>query len=507
MRIRRPDGLASARIVVALVTALLAAGAYLADVRAGWDSARIAVDIGTGVGLVALSMAGRSVWDRVGCAAVGLTWLAGSLIPELANAHRAAMVLFVVGGSLPRHGRRGGLLWLALGAAALALSTPAVGPWWGAALFGALALIQWGVPRTVRSAPAAGSLVLLAAAEAFIAVAAGEVALNSGALRIAQITYALALLSGAAWVLTVARQDQAFLDGLAPEESLWNAADPFAVATALLQQSLGDDSLQVRPATPRERPDSEVDRGRMVLVEGLPWARVAAGTSILDDEPTWRAVEAAVARIGLHTHLVAQEGERARAVELSRGRLLDAADRERALIGAGLGEEVVRPLTHCATQLAEWPHLAVELRGTASDVSTLLGGIAPVHLGEGRLTEAVRGLCARCPVPVDLAVAGSPTGSTQVEVTAYAVVAEGLANVLKHSGALSAEVHLHHDPPNLVVVVVDEGRGGADPTGSGLLGLGDRVSALGGTLLVTGSPRGGTTLTARLPSGTRAGSP
>lgn len=244
----------------------------------------------------------------------------------------------------------------------------------------------------------------------------------------------------------------------------------------------------------------------MVLVEGAPWARVSAGTPILDDEPTWQAIEAAVARIGLHAHLVAQEGERARAVDLSRGRLLDAADRERALIGAGLGEEVVRPLTHCATQLAEWPHLADELRGTAEDVSALLGGIAPVLLGDGRITDAVRGLCARSPLPVDLVVTGSPTGGTQVEITAYAVVAEGLANVLKHSGARRAEVYLQDDPPNLVVVVDDQGRGGADPAGSGLLGLVDRVTALGGTLLVTGSPQGGTTLAARLPVGPRVGS-
>lgn len=203
---------------------------------------------------------------------------------------------------------------------------------------------------------------------------------------------------------------------------------------------------------------------------------------------------------------MAQEGERARAVDLSRGRLLDAADRERALIGAGLGEEVVRPLTHCATQLAEWPHLADELRGTAEDVSALLGGIAPVLLGDGRITDAVRGLCARSPLPVDLVVTGSPTGGTQVEITAYAVVAEGLANVLKHSGARRAEVYLQDDPPNLVVVVDDQGRGGADPAGSGLLGLVDRVTALGGTLLVTGSPQGGTTLAARLPVGPRVGS-
>lgn len=247
-----------AGLVVAVATALLAAGAYRADVTAGWDAARIAVDIGTGIGLVALSVAGRGRWDRVGCTAVGLAWLAGSLTPELVNAHRAAMVLFLVGGFQPRHGRGSGVAWLAVGASTLALSSTAVGPWWGSVLFGALALILRRVPRTARSVAATGALLLLAAAEAFIAVAAGGVALNSGGLRIAQTAYALAFLSAAAWVLAAARQDQAFLDGLAPDWTQWNAADPFAVATVLLQESLGEDSLQVRPAAPLQRPESGV---------------------------------------------------------------------------------------------------------------------------------------------------------------------------------------------------------------------------------------------------------
>jgi signal transduction histidine kinase len=86
-----------------------------------------------------------------------------------------------------------------------------------------------------------------------------------------------------------------------------------------------------------------------------------------------------------------------------------------------------------------------------------------------------------------------------VEVAAYYVVAEALANVHKHARAGRVVVSATADDTRLVVEVTDDGVGGADPQGSGLRGLLDRVEALDGTLEVE-SPRGqGTRLVARLP--------
>jgi signal transduction histidine kinase len=81
----------------------------------------------------------------------------------------------------------------------------------------------------------------------------------------------------------------------------------------------------------------------------------------------------------------------------------------------------------------------------------------------------------------------------QAESAAYFVVAEALTNVARHSGAGNAAVSVVRDDGVLVVEVRDDGSGGADPDGSGLAGLRDRVGAIGGSLVVD-SPEGGPTL-------------
>src|SRR5204863_4634576 len=89
-----------------------------------------------------------------------------------------------------------------------------------------------------------------------------------------------------------------------------------------------------------------------------------------------------------------------------------------------------------------------------------------------------------------------------VETAVYFVVAEAIANAAKHAGASRVVVRLRRDPTRLLVEVSDDGRGGADPAGSGLTGLRRRVEALDGTLAVTSPAGSGTTIHARLPYGT-----
>jgi signal transduction histidine kinase len=102
-------------------------------------------------------------------------------------------------------------------------------------------------------------------------------------------------------------------------------------------------------------------------------------------------------------------------------------------------------------------------------------------------------------VPVELSVNVERRLPESVEVAAYYVVAEALTNAAKHAGASLVTVSVEADDVHVCLSVADNGVGGANPRGSGLLGLKDRVEALGGRLDVTSREGEGTTLTAEIP--------
>jgi signal transduction histidine kinase len=108
-------------------------------------------------------------------------------------------------------------------------------------------------------------------------------------------------------------------------------------------------------------------------------------------------------------------------------------------------------------------------------------------------------LAARCPVPVAVDVDLPRRAGPAIEAIAYFVVAEALTNVAKHSGASRAWLTASLEGPDLVVEVLDDGHGGANPHGGGLSGLRDRVRAVDGLLTLTSPPGGGTTLRVELP--------
>ena len=169
---------------------------------------------------------------------------------------------------------------------------------------------------------------------------------------------------------------------------------------------------------------------------------------------------------------------------------LDAADR---------GEETT-DLMREALQHAE--RATVELRD-------LVHGILPASLARGGLQAGLDSLVAALAMPVDLDMNAQSFERlpSDVEVTAYFVVAEALTNVVKHARAARAQVTVVGEADLLTIQVSDDGVGGADPRGgSGLTGLSDRVDAMNGTLLLT-SPSGmGTTVRVTLPlSGARVG--
>jgi len=113
---------------------------------------------------------------------------------------------------------------------------------------------------------------------------------------------------------------------------------------------------------------------------------------------------------------------------------------------------------------------------------------------------AITDLAERTPVPTTVAGSSDRRYPKGIETAAYFVVAEALTNAVKHSGAAAVGVTLSEAGRRLCVEVRDDGAGGVDPSrGSGLVGLQDRVAALGGRLTVKSPKRGGTVIRAELP--------
>jgi signal transduction histidine kinase len=121
-------------------------------------------------------------------------------------------------------------------------------------------------------------------------------------------------------------------------------------------------------------------------------------------------------------------------------------------------------------------------------------------LTRGGLRAAVEALAVRMPVPVEITVSADRLPA-EVEATAYFVVAEALTNVAKHSRASHATVMARIEDGALRLEVRDDGIGGAQPSGSGLVGLTDRLAVLDGRLRVESTADGGTLVAAEIPLG------
>jgi signal transduction histidine kinase len=129
----------------------------------------------------------------------------------------------------------------------------------------------------------------------------------------------------------------------------------------------------------------------------------------------------------------------------------------------------------------------------------LAHGLHPAVLSDHGLAVALETVGARAPLRVRLNVTTERLPE-HVEVAAYYLVSEALANIAKHADASTARIDIAHRGHCMVVEVVDDGVGGADSTqGSGLRGLADRVEALDGTLTIESRAGAGTTIKAQIP--------
>jgi len=199
----------------------------------------------------------------------------------------------------------------------------------------------------------------------------------------------------------------------------------------------------------------------------------------------------------------------------SRARVVAAADETRRRIERDLHDGAQQRLVSLslalqAAQAAVPPRLgelegelervAKGLAGVLDDLQEMARGIHPAILARGGLEPALKTLARRCTVPVELDVRGVARLPERVEVAAYYVVAEALTNAAKHAHASVVHVDVEAADRFLGLRVRDDGSGGADPArGTGLVGLKDRVEALGGTITVHSPVGAGTSLRAEFP--------
>jgi signal transduction histidine kinase len=201
----------------------------------------------------------------------------------------------------------------------------------------------------------------------------------------------------------------------------------------------------------------------------------------------------------------------------SRARLLAAGDDARRRVVRDLHDGAQQRLVHTIITLklaqqalhqdrSDAETLLVQALGTAErathEVRELAHGILPSVLTHRGLRAGVDAFASRLDLPVNLDVS-SERLPPDIEASAYFIVAEALTNVVKHARATRATVRAAADDGVLTLEVRDDGVGGANPDGHGLMGIADRVDALGGRLRIESTDGDGTVLAARLPLSTR----
>jgi signal transduction histidine kinase len=248
--------------------------------------------------------------------------------------------------------------------------------------------------------------------------------------------------------------------------------------------------------------------GTPIVVDGRLW-----GAMISADRSGGRVPGDAEERVQQFTELIATaiyNLETRAELAASRARMLAAADEERRRVVRDLHDGAQQRLVHTLVSLKVARQQLGEERGSALDeaiehcklalreLRDLAHGILPAALSTQGLRGGLMALVARAPMVVALDVAVGRL-SPAVEATAYFVVAEALTNVFKHAEAEHVTVTARVADGALQVAVRDDGRGGAEPR-RGLVGLQDRLAAVGGHLEIT-SGAAGTEVAATIPLG------
>jgi signal transduction histidine kinase len=249
-----------------------------------------------------------------------------------------------------------------------------------------------------------------------------------------------------------------------------------------------------------------------IVVEGRLWGAVVVWSKNAPLPPDTEE------RMASFTELVAMaigNAESRAELAASRARIVAASDETRRRIERDLHDGAQQRLVSLGLELrlaqtgvpeelrevrGEIARIADELASVLDELREMARGIHPAMLSEGGLRPALRTLARRATLPVELDIATDQRFPQPVEVAAYYVVSEALTNAAKHSDASYASVSVSERDDVLHLSICDDGVGGADPLGgSGLIGLRDRVEALGGTIGITSPPGAGTTVQVTLP--------
>ncbi|TVZ03551.1 GAF domain-containing protein [Trebonia kvetii] len=327
---------------------------------------------------------------------------------------------------------------------------------------------------------------------------------------------------------SISRYDE---NGMATAVGMWNAARiPLPVAEGD-RFSLGGQNvttLVFETGQPARMSDS-ASAGRIAEAAGRAGIQVAVGVPVRARGRLWGVVIVASAdkaslpadtesRLVGFTELAGTaiaNAEAQAALAASRARIVTAGDKARRRIERDLHDGAQQQLVTLALRLretqADAPPAAAGLVTRLGEVADGLDsaleelretarGIHPAALNAGGLRPALKALARRSAVRVDLRIQVPGRLPSPVEIAAYYVVSEALANAAKHANAAAVSAEIAVEDGVLRVTVRDDGQGGAAfGRGSGLLGLKDRVEALGGRITLQSSPNTGTILDAHLP--------
>jgi signal transduction histidine kinase len=348
-----------------------------------------------------------------------------------------------------------------------------------------------------------------------------------GALDLAVLTtlmlWPLAFLAG----LARSRLDRSAVGDLAIE--LEQAPSPDRLQQALAR-ALHDPTVQLAywlpdqqvfvdgAARPVELPSAGGARSVTVLRHDGDTVAALVHDAALDDEPELVQAVAATARLTIENQrLQAEVRAQLEEVRASRTRIVEFGDAERRRVERNLHDGAQQRLVNLSLALgiarsqipatvdgelrAALDEATEELRLALAELRELARGIYPVILSEAGLGPALVSLAERSPIPATVTAAPADRVPARVEETAYYVASEALANAAKHARATAVTISARRCDGGLEVEVGDDGVGGADPNGSGLRGLADRVAALDGHLRVESPTGRGTRIIAELPCG------
>ncbi len=294
-----------------------------------------------------------------------------------------------------------------------------------------------------------------------------------------------------------------------------------------LARALNDPSLELAYWLPQYLSWADSD-GRSV---GLPTAGEGRATTVIerdgehvaalihdpslsDERELLDAVSAAAAIALENARLHAELKARLEELDGSRGRVIEAGQKERQKLERNLHDGAQQRLIALSLELkmlgdrlgddpaaqASVEQARAEIAVSLDELRDVARGLHPAVLSGHGLAVALESLAATSAVAVRLSVSLDGRVDDPLEIAAYYVVSESLANVGKHADAASASVNVERVNGELVVEVIDDGVGGADTEGgSGLRGLADRVEAVGGRLRVWTPTHGGTRVRAEMP--------